>query len=61
MRTKKQITAAALSAATAVLMSGPVMAAFEDPSTAAWGGWSRTDTESLYVHWDVFETSGGKQ
>ncbi len=36
------------------LMAGQAQAAFEDPASAAWGGWSRGDAGTVYQHWDVF-------
>lgn len=31
---------------------------FQDPATAAWGGWDRGDAETSHGHWDVFEGTG---
>lgn len=30
-------------------------AAFQDPSTASWGGWNRGDSGTVFAHWDVFD------
>lgn len=38
----------------ALLLSNVAVAtpiAFQDPATAAWGGWSRGDASTSYVHW----------
>ncbi len=29
--------------------------AFEDPAGAAWGGWNRGDTGTVYAHWEEFD------
>ncbi|MEM7469185.1 MAG: hypothetical protein AAF387_20200, partial [Pseudomonadota bacterium] len=44
---------------TSVFAVGKTFAAFEDPSTADWGGWSRNSGDSLYLHWDIFEGLSG--
>lgn len=43
------------------LLAVSAQAAFEDPATASWGGWSRGDAGTIYHHWDVFsdETAPG--
>jgi hypothetical protein len=50
------ITAIALS-----LAAGNATAAFQDPSTATWGGWTRGTSGTLYAGWNVFadETPAG--
>lgn len=40
--------------ASALLLSNAAMAApvaFQDPSSASWGGWSRGDANTSYIHW----------
>lgn len=37
---------------------GGAEAAFQDPSTADWGGWTRGSAGSLYAGWDVFTDDG---
>jgi hypothetical protein len=35
-------------------VAGPCQAAFEDPATATWGGWTRGASGTLYAGWNVF-------
>jgi len=34
-------------------------AAFEDPASAAWGGWNRGDAGTVYQFWDIFGDDDG--
>lgn len=35
-------------------VAGPCQAAFEDPATATWGGWTRGASGTRYAGWNVF-------
>jgi len=51
-----------LALAALVATAGQAQAAFENPATASWGGWTRGDAGSLYHEWAVFsdEDPGSK-
>ncbi len=52
------LQSAVLTAAFAFSASSYAATAFEDPSTASWGGWTRGDIGTVYARWDVFEGGG---
>jgi hypothetical protein len=35
-------------------LAGTSQAAFQDPATAAWGGWTRGDAGTVYAGWNIF-------
>lgn len=39
-------------------LSSQSMAAFVDPATESWGGWTRNTGNTVYAHWDSFSLDG---
>jgi len=52
LRTRRKFGAAL--AMLGIAAAGSSQAAFQDPSVAPWGGWTRGDPGSIYAGWNVF-------
>jgi hypothetical protein len=63
MNKKTKLTGAVLLSLSALMSANTAFAAgavaFQDPSTAAWGGWSIGDAETSHGYWDVIADDAG--
>ncbi|MGE3773337.1 MAG: VPLPA-CTERM sorting domain-containing protein [Gammaproteobacteria bacterium] len=55
--TRRQLRSG-LALAALVVAAGQAQAAFENPATASWGGWTRGDAGTIYHEWAVFSDEG---
>lgn len=54
----RQPLRAGLTLAVLVAAAGQAQAAFENPATASWGGWTRGDAGTVYHEWAAFSDEG---